>query len=237
MYNECRHIFTSGRKCQSPALSDQPFCYYHGNTRKRPVPAAQPYLDVRDCALALPALEELDAIQLALSDVVLSLAANRIEPRRARILIYGLQVASQNYRNRTLLAARETEPQQSVREAHPHSDGTLIGPEKQTPDPEEIQENRPLSLGQLLLREAEKLREQREAEEAKKAEAVKATEQQQPSEKPEEPAILPQIQAAAHAPAHCHHEERSRKTGVAPARNPCSPLRRRKCRPSGKQLC
>ena len=43
MYNECRHIFTSGKKCQSPALKDQNFCYFHSNTRKRPTPANQPY--------------------------------------------------------------------------------------------------------------------------------------------------------------------------------------------------
>jgi len=112
MYNECRHIFTSGRKCQSPALKEQPFCYFHSNTRKRPTPANQPhepYVEPRDTALNLPPLEDADAIHLAISDVVLALAANRIDPRRARILIYGLQVASQNHRNRTVIAAKEAE--------------------------------------------------------------------------------------------------------------------------------
>src|SRR5215475_4357196 len=104
MYNECRHIFTSGKKCQSPALRDQPFCYFHSNTRKKPTPANQPYdpyTDPKETILALTQLEDADAIQLALSEVVLALAANRIDPRRARILIYGLQVASLNHRHRT----------------------------------------------------------------------------------------------------------------------------------------
>ena len=43
MYHECRHIFTGGRKCQSPALKEQNFCYFHSNTRKRPTPKNQPY--------------------------------------------------------------------------------------------------------------------------------------------------------------------------------------------------
>ena len=156
MYNECRHIFTSGKKCQSPALHDQNFCYFHGNTRKRPArkdDAYEPYIPPQDTAHNLPPLEDADAIQLAISDVVLALAANRIDPRRARILIYGLQVASQNHRHRTAAAAKEEAPAQTVRETHEHEDGTLIGPSKESPDPEEIEEQRrPPSLGEILLR-------------------------------------------------------------------------------------
>ena len=53
MYNECRHIFTSGKKCQSPAIQHQNFCYFHQNTRKRPAPvneAYQPYTAPQDTA-------------------------------------------------------------------------------------------------------------------------------------------------------------------------------------------
>ena len=54
----------------------------------------------------------------AFSDVVLALAANRIDPRRAQVLIYGLQVASQNHRHRVAQAAKEEVPAQTVREIH-----------------------------------------------------------------------------------------------------------------------
>src|SRR5271156_6424014 len=180
MYNECRHIFTSGRKCQSPALKDQDFCYFHSNTRKRPArkdEAYEPYIAPQDTAHNLPPLEDADAIQLAISDVVLALAANRIDPRRARILIYGLQVASQNHRNRATMAAKEEIPAQTVRETHEHEDGTLIGPTQQSPDPEEIEEQRrPPSLGEILLREPEAMKAQAEAEREaqRKAEAEEA---------------------------------------------------------------
>src|SRR6059036_3840844 len=33
---QCRHIFTDGRRCASPCLRQQEFCYYHHTTR-RPV--------------------------------------------------------------------------------------------------------------------------------------------------------------------------------------------------------
>ncbi len=33
---QCRHIFTDGRRCGSPCLRHEDFCYYHHTTR-RPV--------------------------------------------------------------------------------------------------------------------------------------------------------------------------------------------------------
>jgi hypothetical protein len=209
MYNECRHIFTSGRKCQSPALTDQSFCYFHSNTRRRPSPQNQPYdpyTEPNESALNLPPLEEADAIQLALSDVILALAANRIDPRRARILIYGLQVASQNNRHRAAQAAKEEIPAQTVRETNQHEDGTQIGPEQQSPDPEEIEEQRrPPSLGEILLREAEAMKAQAEAKREAQRKAAEAA---------EPVSIIPQIQAVADPlnqvakNKRCHPEQR-----------------------------
>jgi len=43
------------------------------------------------------------------SEVMLALAANKIDPRRARILIYGLQVASLTHRYRAV--TREEAPE------------------------------------------------------------------------------------------------------------------------------
>jgi hypothetical protein len=199
MYNECRHIFTSGKKCQSPALKEQNFCYFHNSNRKRPAPkdqAYEPYIAPQDTTHHLTPLEDADAIQLALSDVVLALAANRIDPRRARILIYGLQVASQNYRNRRVPQVREAnlglqDAASMVREIHEYEDGTLIGPAKQSPDPEEVAERkRPPSLGEIL-REAEAMRAERIAKE----EAAAAESEKHPIS-----LNLPQIQAVADTP-------------------------------------
>jgi hypothetical protein len=204
MYNECRHIFTSGKKCQSPALKDQNFCYFHSNTRRRPSPQNQPYdpyTEPNESALNLPPLEDADAIQLAISDVVLALAANRIDPRRARILIYGLQVASQNNRHRAAAAAKEAAIEQTVRETHEHEDGTLIGPAQESPDPEEIEEQRrPPSLGEILLREAEELQREaaaRRAREAEEGRRMKEAADAAQSAEPPRTFLLPTIQAVA----------------------------------------
>jgi len=168
--------------------------------RKRPTPANQPYdpySEPQTAVHALPALEDADAIQLTLSDVVLALAANQIDPRRARILIYGLQVASQNNRHRRVPQVREAEGAANlgliVRETHEHADRTLIGPEKQTPDPEEAAEkNRPLTLGELLLRDAEAMYAQREAEEAAARRKAEEAEQGCPIVRPELAEGLPE---------------------------------------------
>lgn len=49
--------------------------------------------------LQLPAADETASIQLALIQVLQALAANQLDPRRAGLLLYGLQVASSNARN------------------------------------------------------------------------------------------------------------------------------------------
>jgi hypothetical protein len=33
LYEDCRFIKSNGLKCQSPAMRDSQFCYFHGRTR------------------------------------------------------------------------------------------------------------------------------------------------------------------------------------------------------------
>jgi hypothetical protein len=86
-----------------------------------------------------------------------------------------------------------------VREIHEHEDGTVIGPAQESPDPEEIEEQRrPPSLGEILLREAEAQQAQREAERQAEAQR-KAT-----AEAEDNPVsiALPQIHAVAAPSSH-----------------------------------
>jgi len=132
MYIECRHIFPSGKKCKSPALTEKDFCYFHHNKRNQKLPArksGEPSTLVHH----LPHLEDGDTILTAISDVLQALAANRIDPRRAQILIYGLQVASQHSKH--LSPHTTLEP---VREAYEDEDGALVGPRLQAYDTEDI---------------------------------------------------------------------------------------------------
>ncbi len=121
MYNECRHILTRGVKCSSPALTGKSFCYYHADRRRN----ATPRVAVRkpdSAVLPLPDLEDATAIQVSISQVIAALAANRIDARRAGLLLYGLQVAAANLRNvRNLLSPR------TVRDVCRQRDGSLLG--------------------------------------------------------------------------------------------------------------
>jgi hypothetical protein len=95
----CRHIFTDGRRCGSPALNQQNFCYYH-YAHRTPVLANQRRRQ-RASGFDLTNLDGLDnptAVQLSLSEVIARIAANTIDLKRAGLLIYALQVAGQNLR-------------------------------------------------------------------------------------------------------------------------------------------
>ncbi|MCU1224935.1 MAG: hypothetical protein JWQ42_3028 [Edaphobacter sp.] len=93
---QCRHIFTDGHRCGSVCLRREEFCYYHHTTRR---PAANPrQRRGRHSAFDLPLPDSNDrsAIQLAIGEVLQRIASNDIDPRRAGLLLYGLQIASLN---------------------------------------------------------------------------------------------------------------------------------------------
>ena len=89
----CRHIRTSGRRCRMIALRHQHFCFYH-HAARRPIPGhAARYPDADRHPFAVPVLEDRPAIQLALSQVFGRIAANDLDPKRAGLLLYCLQIA------------------------------------------------------------------------------------------------------------------------------------------------
>ncbi len=90
----CRHIFIDGRRCASPALRGEEFCYYH-HTSRSPVP--NPHTrQGRRSAFDLPLPEDRSAIQHSIGEVLRRVASNEIDPRRAGLLLYGFQIASLN---------------------------------------------------------------------------------------------------------------------------------------------
>lgn len=137
MYPECRHVKSSGRLCDSPALSGSHWCFFHKRLHERQIalqrakvesvnesdsssvpeqsaaqdsPVSLQVIDSshavtgqsnasQNTSLDLPPLEDAASIQLALIEVAQALAANRIDPKRAGLLLYALQVASANAKN------------------------------------------------------------------------------------------------------------------------------------------
>jgi hypothetical protein len=119
----CRHIKTNGRRCKSPSLGQSAFCYFHSRLHRRhknlvesaPVLAEnqtnsassatgthQLLPESAPLELDLPPLEDVESIQVSISLLIAALARNRIDSKRAAVLLYGLQLASTNARSITI---------------------------------------------------------------------------------------------------------------------------------------
>ena len=91
---QCRHIFTDGHRSATPGLRGEHFCYYHHTTRK---PIANPkQRRSRRTTFHLPLPEDRSAVQHSIGQIIQRLAANDLDPRRAGLLLYALQIASSN---------------------------------------------------------------------------------------------------------------------------------------------
>src|ERR1700761_1767012 len=142
---QCRHIFTDGRRCGSPAIRGpegvESFCYYHHNSRP-PIQDAPPRKR-RQSRFALPNPEDRSAIQQSIGEVLRRIASNEIDPRRAGLLLYGLQIASLNLPKSN---PRE-EPAEIVSEVTHDPEHGLLAP------PAELGSNQPKGSVQRWLEE------------------------------------------------------------------------------------
>jgi len=125
MYEICRHIRTNGLRCQSPALKGSAYCYYHVRVHRTGKTSSGLWDDVK-----LPVLEDASTVQLALSEVVSAMLSSRLDARRAGLLLYALQIASQNLSLITQPAASET-----VRLTTLSGDGEDLAPVKTVCEP------------------------------------------------------------------------------------------------------
>ena len=111
-YPICDHIKANGNTCESPAIKDSQFCYFHSRDRQR-LRNLQQARDLKNHrrkghfteddfsaeileSLDLPLLEDGAAIQVALSGVLRAIAGHHIAERRGALLLYGLQIAVSN---------------------------------------------------------------------------------------------------------------------------------------------
>jgi hypothetical protein len=87
------------RRCGSPSLRGEDFCYFHHPTR-RPVSksrhtARQAKL-ARTSTFALPTLDSTVSIEQAIAEVRHRVASIQLDSRRARLLLFGLELALLN---------------------------------------------------------------------------------------------------------------------------------------------
>ncbi len=147
-YKLCRHVRINGKRCKSPQRQDSVFCYFHKRS-KSDHHAVTAGISTHDTTvvlgpngehivqsfpnpallhlseLNLPPLEDPESIQVAISLVVTALARNRIDPRRAGPILYGLQLASGNVRK----ATTEPHPSTVVQEVTESETGEHLAPE------------------------------------------------------------------------------------------------------------
>lgn len=91
----CHHIKSNGLRCGSPALRDEIYCYFHRIWRHQP--DCFPHRpDPNGSLFDLPLLENAEAVQLAIQQVLQALISNKIDTRRAYTLLFGLQTAASN---------------------------------------------------------------------------------------------------------------------------------------------
>ena len=86
----CSHIKQDGFRCQSPALKGKRLCYFHGRLHYP-----------RPRRTVLPLLEDADSVQCTLLSVQRALLEGSVDHATARLLLYALDIASNNLKNVT----------------------------------------------------------------------------------------------------------------------------------------
>src|ERR1019366_9777489 len=95
-FRTCSHLKEDGVYCDSAALSGKNFCYFHLNVRGRRLKMARALARGEACRIQLPVIEDMHAVQAALQQGLAALADDRIDPKRAGLMLYALQQAAAN---------------------------------------------------------------------------------------------------------------------------------------------
>jgi len=93
----CMHIKTNGTQCGSPALRYRRQCFFHERARAQHNRIVKSQF--KQARFVMPVLEDANAVQMALMQVMQLLAWGEMDRKVAALLLYGLQTASSNLRN------------------------------------------------------------------------------------------------------------------------------------------
>ena len=93
---KCVHVKLNGMQCKSPAMKGERYCYFHREAQEqnRRITAKQAGAG----AYRVPVLEDVNAVQLGLMQVMEMLALGKLDHRTAGLMLYALQTASANLR-------------------------------------------------------------------------------------------------------------------------------------------
>ena len=127
MYRKCRHIKPNGLRCDSPALKEAHFCYFHSKIHTI---GAEPNLKYGP--MLLPAPEGSAAVLLTIAKINDALLSGRIDTKLAGVLLYSMQVASQH-----IGPHRRSEIDQTIESMTIAPNGDELAPEEIVPDEED----------------------------------------------------------------------------------------------------
>jgi hypothetical protein len=180
--------------------------------------------------------EDRAAIQLSIGEVLQRIAANQLDPRRAGLLLYGLQIASGNLPPQSANSPADSAARELVEEIEVDSELGTLAPQADIADPprhrneirellDKIERKAALRRQAEALELARKLQEQAhnlcpncsaKADPATEADAATAT-AATPAPEPQQPAaILPELQATA-APNRRHRRRILRRAARSTA--------------------
>src|SRR5664279_6505052 len=98
-YKTCTYVQDTGYLCQSAAVGGRDYCCFHLRYRGRQMRRAQYRARGERFHLDLPPLENMHAVQSALSQLMEALAADMIDPKRAHEIHSILRSAATNFRH------------------------------------------------------------------------------------------------------------------------------------------
>ena len=206
---QCRHIRTNGNRCGSASLRGEHFCYFHHASHKpgaradaEAIAAGYP---IQQPVLHFDSFEDRPAVQACLLEVMNRIANNSLDTKRAGLLLYGLQIASNNLPRepQPARAQRTTDngqrttalPQPGCVAEHPVEDITLdpdYGPLAPIAEIPERDEDHTPSLIESFLQSLAEGREECDREEAARPPCTHCG---RPG--PPKPESIPTIQAVA----------------------------------------
>ena len=94
----CQHLKVTGIQCGSPALRRNRFCFFHKRFQEESISLSRDRARQGRGKFVLPVLENAEAVQVSLMQVMRLLVSGQIDVRVGGLLLYALQTASFNLR-------------------------------------------------------------------------------------------------------------------------------------------
>jgi hypothetical protein len=105
--NRCQHVKVNGTQCGSPALRRRRLCFFHVRCQEQRARIMGSQFG--QARFVVPLLEDANAVQMALMQVMQLLGSGQMEHKTAALMLYALQTASCNLRNTQFEASDVTD--------------------------------------------------------------------------------------------------------------------------------